>query len=153
MDQNIFLKRIKTLRTASGYSLYDVENLTGISRSTLQRMETGKTTLSLTHLVKLANLYHVPLAYLFGEESSSISQKKVDLINHLLGDSYEFVYEEEFDCYHLFDNDSEDEDEIIGTMSPDSLQSVYEQIENFTVFTIYSMRGISVRPKIKSEHL
>lgn len=64
---DIIRKRIKEKRAALGYSYQDVANLTGLSKSTLQRYETGSIgRIPLDKLEVLANALECPAEYLLG---------------------------------------------------------------------------------------
>jgi transcriptional regulator with XRE-family HTH domain len=58
--------RLKRLRTQRGLTLTGVAAATGISKSTLSRLETGQRRPSLELLLPLAQAYHVPLDDLVG---------------------------------------------------------------------------------------
>jgi transcriptional regulator with XRE-family HTH domain len=58
--------RLKRLRTQRGVTLTSLAAATGISKSTLSRLETGQRRPSLEVLLPLAQAYHVPLDDLVG---------------------------------------------------------------------------------------
>jgi transcriptional regulator with XRE-family HTH domain len=58
--------RLKRLRTQRGVTLASLATTTGISKSTLSRLETGQRRPSLELLLPLAQAYHVPLDDLVG---------------------------------------------------------------------------------------
>lgn len=58
--------RLQSLRTHRGLSLTSVARATGISKSTLSRLETGQRRASLELLLPLAQVYRVPLDELVG---------------------------------------------------------------------------------------
>ncbi len=58
--------RLKRLRTQRGVTLTSLAAATGISKSTLSRLETGHRRPSLELLLPLAQAYHVPLDDLVG---------------------------------------------------------------------------------------
>src|ERR687884_1804783 len=58
--------RLKRLRTQRGVTLTGLAAMTGISKSTLSRLETGQRRPSLELLLPLAQAYHVPLDDLVG---------------------------------------------------------------------------------------
>jgi transcriptional regulator with XRE-family HTH domain len=58
--------RLKRLRTQRGLSLTVLSEMTGISKSTLSRLETGQRRASLELLLPLARAYRVPLDDLVG---------------------------------------------------------------------------------------
>lgn len=58
--------RLQTIRTRLGITLADLSERTGISKSTLSRLETGQRRPSLELLLPLAHVYRVPLDDLVG---------------------------------------------------------------------------------------
>lgn len=67
-------KRIKELRQKRGYSYQDLADLTGFSKSVLQRYETGETDkLPLSRLMTIAEALKCTPAYLMGWENSTNS--------------------------------------------------------------------------------
>lgn len=58
--------RLRLLREHHGLSLSELTDLTGISKSTLSRLETGQRRASLELLLPLAQVYRVPLDELVG---------------------------------------------------------------------------------------
>lgn len=70
------IKRIKDRRTEMGLSYQDMENATGISKSTWQRYETGKIRkLSIDRLDSIAKILKTTPAYLMGWEDT----KEIDI--------------------------------------------------------------------------
>jgi len=59
-------QRLKTLRVQHGVTLASLSGFTGISKSTLSRLETGQRRPSLELLLPLAQAYGVPLDELVG---------------------------------------------------------------------------------------
>lgn len=77
--EHTFTQRIKQLRKEAGYSYTQLEKLTGISRSTLQRYETnGNPQIPLPKLTAIAQAFNVSEAYLLGYESKNIPQNFYD---------------------------------------------------------------------------
>lgn len=72
--------RLKRLRSIRGTSLADLTNLTGISKSTLSRLETGQRKPSLELLLPLALAYGVPLDELVG--APEVGDPRVHLKPH-----------------------------------------------------------------------
>ena len=60
------MNRLNQLRYEKGYTLEDIERKTGIKRSTYNNYENGKTEPKLATWNKLADYFHVPVAYLKG---------------------------------------------------------------------------------------
>jgi transcriptional regulator with XRE-family HTH domain len=69
--------RLKRLRTQRSITLADLSKATGISKSTLSRLETGQRRPSLELLLPLAKAYRVPLDELVG--ASEVSDPRVRL--------------------------------------------------------------------------
>lgn len=70
-------ERLKKLRIEHKYSYQKLEELTGISRSSLQRYENGlNTNLTSSKLTILADAYGVPPTYLLGWESKDLPYDK-----------------------------------------------------------------------------
>jgi transcriptional regulator with XRE-family HTH domain len=69
--------RLKRLRTQRSITLADLSKATGISKSTLSRLETGQRRPSLELLLPLAKAYRVPLDELVG--ASDVSDPRVRL--------------------------------------------------------------------------
>lgn len=75
-EMNEIIKRIKDRRTEMGLSYQDMENATGISKSTWQRYETGKIRkLGIDKLDLIAKILKTTPAYLMGwEEKKDIEE-------------------------------------------------------------------------------
>ena len=74
---SIRTERIKSLVEQSGLSYQELEKLTGIKKSSLQRYASGVTTkIPLDVIERLANAFHVSQSYLMGwdEKESSPSE-------------------------------------------------------------------------------
>jgi transcriptional regulator with XRE-family HTH domain len=57
-------RRIRMLREDNGWTLADLTDKTGISKSTLSKLENGQTNLSLTNLIKLSEGLQIPITTL-----------------------------------------------------------------------------------------
>lgn len=100
-------QRLKALRQEAGYSFAKLEELTGISRSTLQRYETRNSSkIPTSKLEKIADAYNVSPAYLMGWEGKDISYSDfssfIPLLNEL---GYKIIYEEKDEMYFLVENE------------------------------------------------
>lgn len=95
-------ERIKALVDSSGMSYQDLEKLTGIKKSSLQRYASGVTTkIPLDVIEKLANTFNVSQEYLMGwdEKESSPSEPQLtegekvllDLFNRVPEDKQQLV--------------------------------------------------------------
>ena len=69
-------ERLKQLRIKSKLMQYEVEELTGINRSTLSLYELGIRVPTIDKLMKLALLYGVSIDYLCGIEKVNIRENE-----------------------------------------------------------------------------
>ena len=69
-------ERLKQLRIKSKLTQYEVEELTGINRSTLSLYELGIRVPTIDKLMKLALLYGVSIDYLRGIEKVNIRENE-----------------------------------------------------------------------------
>jgi transcriptional regulator with XRE-family HTH domain len=67
MDEDSLGTTLRTIRTARGLSLAQVAKATGISRSLLSLIETGRSDITIGRLTRLAQLYELRLAELVPE--------------------------------------------------------------------------------------
>lgn len=95
--------RLRNTRKEAGISLYALEKSTGISRSTLQRYETGKSTrITNSSLQKIANALNVTPAYLMGLESKILPNNYYDTLNKILNEiEYAIEYDNDDDAFYL----------------------------------------------------
>jgi transcriptional regulator with XRE-family HTH domain len=81
--------RLRRLRAKSGLTLAALSEATGISKSTLSRLESGQRRPSLELLLPLAGAYHVPLDDLVG--APEVGDPRVRLKPHALPNGELFV--------------------------------------------------------------
>ncbi|GAA0673129.1 XRE family transcriptional regulator [Kitasatospora atroaurantiaca] len=81
--------RLRRLRAKSGLTLAALSETTGISKSTLSRLESGQRRPSLELLLPLAGAYHVPLDDLVG--APEVGDPRVRLKPHALPNGGTFV--------------------------------------------------------------
>ena len=62
---------LKDLRTRANYSQQKLADITGISKTVLAELETGKRNIGLAILTKLADFYGVTLDYIMGREAKN----------------------------------------------------------------------------------
>lgn len=74
-------ERIKKLREKKGLSTTDLSRLTGISQSTISKLENGKRKPELSTLEKIADALIVTVDRLSGESASSIIEDKIKELN------------------------------------------------------------------------
>lgn len=102
-----FRNRLRKLREDAHYTYKDLEKLTGISRSTLQRYETSSAVnIKLNRLSALAKAYNVSIAYLMGYESKDLPSEDYYALNNILGDlGYQLIYDDSTESHYLTDNE------------------------------------------------
>ncbi|MER6074664.1 helix-turn-helix transcriptional regulator [Streptomyces sp. NPDC001817] len=66
---------LRDLRTKHGWSVYDVEKRTGVSRSTLSRIERQVTSPTMVVLAKVCRAYGCSVSHLVGEAEAHGAQK------------------------------------------------------------------------------
>lgn len=80
---SIYSERINKAIKDSGYTYQELENITGVKKSSLQRYATGTTTkIPLEVIKKLSNTLGVTQEYLLGWESGE--EKKNDLLANII---------------------------------------------------------------------
>lgn len=83
LDVQLIVTRIRKRRLELGLSYQDVANLTGFSKSTIQRYETGYIRkLPINQLSVIAEALQVSPAYLMGWENDTNSNATPDEIKH-----------------------------------------------------------------------
>jgi transcriptional regulator with XRE-family HTH domain len=65
---------LRSIRAAKGWTLAEVKDLTGLSISTLSKLETGKIALTYDKLMKLGRALNVDMAQLLGESYKPIGE-------------------------------------------------------------------------------
>lgn len=98
-----FVIRLKKLRKEHNYSFKKLQELTGISSSSLQRYEKGAgANLPLSKISAIANAYNVSPSYLMGWDSKDLPYNSYKIIIPLLeDDGYKIVYHEEDESFTL----------------------------------------------------
>lgn len=79
-------ERIKKIRTSYGLSTYNLSQMTGISQSTISKLENGKRKADSEILEKIALALNVSVDRLSGESVSSIIENRLDELNISLED-------------------------------------------------------------------
>jgi len=74
---NLIAKRIHNLRQKSGYTLSQIAELSGVSRSMISLIERGETSPTAAVLNKLADALGVSLASLFSIESQNTTKQPI----------------------------------------------------------------------------
>ncbi|MES5142475.1 helix-turn-helix domain-containing protein [Lactobacillus crispatus] len=78
------MNRLKELRKVKGYSLDDVEDLTGITRGTYNNYENGNTEPKLKTWQKLADFYGVSVPYLQGRYDHLTKKEALQVIHEVM---------------------------------------------------------------------
>ncbi|STX17674.1 Cro/CI family transcriptional regulator [Lactobacillus acidophilus] len=78
------MNRLKELRKVKGYSLDDVEDLTGITRGTYNNYENGNTEPKLKTWQKLADFYGVSVPYLQGRYDHLTKKEALQTIHEIM---------------------------------------------------------------------
>ena len=69
-------KRLKHLRDVSGLTQEEVGKLTGVTKATINRYETGEIDIKRTVAIKLAAVSNVSPAYIMGWTDNAITEKR-----------------------------------------------------------------------------
>lgn len=85
MDNSLFLKefgaRVRELRRINGWTQKELADRCGYtsdtSNSTINKIESGKSDISLTKLLSLAQVFDVSVSYLMGDGSSEKDRKSI----------------------------------------------------------------------------
>lgn len=86
---------LKDLRTRANYSQQKLADITGISKTVLAELETGKRNIGLAILTKLADFYGVTLDYIMGREAKNETDERSD-IEKISAENNFSVADEEF---------------------------------------------------------
>ena len=73
-------KRIKDLREDNDLFQRDIANLLGISQQYYSEYESGKRTITISHLITLAKYYNVSIDYLVGLSNFKDKNKKANSV-------------------------------------------------------------------------
>ncbi len=79
-------ERIKKIRNEGGLSTYDLSKITGISQSSISKMENGKRKIDNIALEKIAAALNVSIERLTGESVSCIIEQRLEDLNTSLGE-------------------------------------------------------------------
>lgn len=132
MRPPILNERLKLLRKEAGYSYKKLEEITGISRSTLQRYESNPfADIPLNKLTTLANAYGVSVSYILGSEDRNMPYEYFKSLSPLLKEiGYEFQYDEYDKSYELLIKNHQHENSFY------SIKISNEQIKNLKETTL-----------------
>ncbi len=145
----ILNERLKNLRKEFGYSYKKLEDLTGISRSSLQRYETNpKADIPLNKLTILAKTYDVSVAYLLGTESRDMPYEYFQSISPLLKElNCEIHYDEHGKSYELFIKKRSSENSFCSLpISNEQIKHLKETTLSFLGFKINELIDSYVKP-------
>lgn len=123
--EGLISTRLKQLRKQAGYSYVKLEELTGISRSTLQRYENRtEAKIPLSKLKMICKAYEVSPAYVMGWESKELPTSFYSSLAPLL---------KEFDCSIEYDNSL---DLFIMTYGEGDYPLTVDQVKNIKETTL-----------------
>ncbi len=74
----IFGSQIKTLRTASEYTIEFVSKESGLSKAFISQIETGKRSINIHDLKRLLSVYNYSVMRFFSESADAVEGKKYD---------------------------------------------------------------------------
>jgi transcriptional regulator with XRE-family HTH domain len=88
---NIIGSNLAKIRKERGYSLDQISQLTGVSKSMLSQIEKGQKTPTVTTLWKIANGLNVSLSLLMKDQESPVQVIKSDRFNRLIEDDGKYM--------------------------------------------------------------
>ena len=132
MRPSLLNEKLKQLRKEFWYSYKKLEELTGISRSSLQRYESNPCAdIPLNKLNIIADVYKVTISYLLGYEAKEMPYEYFESLSSLLHEiGCEIHYDEYKNVYELWIKDSQQ------SSSYHTFPISYEQISNLKETTI-----------------
>ncbi|HGU6173175.1 TPA: helix-turn-helix domain-containing protein [Escherichia coli] len=74
-------ERLKKIRKERGLSLRALAEKSGISKSTLNDIETGKSNPSVETLTKIAKALNIEISYFFSDENDTMNNQDLDFSN------------------------------------------------------------------------
>lgn len=131
-----FVVRLRNLRKKYNYSFKDLERLTGISSSTLQRYEQGLgANMPMNKLWAIADAYNVSTSYFLGYESSDLPYEQYATIIPLLREEgYDINYHSENESFSLdFQNTS-------VPISIEQIKALKETIKSYLLFKLSELK-------------
>ncbi|MFV0343437.1 MAG: helix-turn-helix domain-containing protein [Anaerocolumna sp.] len=139
--------RIKRRRAELKLSLQEIADLTGLSKSTLQRYENGQTDkIPLNKLNELAYALQVTPMYLMGWESKDLPYAYFDSMMDLVKElGYDIKYDEINEAYMIIM-----EDDLVCILWDSDLKELKDSVSAFTKFKI--MENINKVKAIKSKN-
>ena len=134
-DFNLFTKRIVDRRKELGLTLQQLQDLTGISRSALQRYEhAGFDNISTSKLQKIADALDVTPSYLFGAESKGLPHARLEHFSGLLKQiNLNLKYDQKSDSYLVHDGVK------TKSLTENQVISLIDETLNFISFRLYNM--------------
>ena len=132
-----FVVRLRNLRKEHNYSFKKLEELTGISSSSLQRYEKGiGANLSLNKIELIANAYNVSRAYLMGFDSKDLPYNYYKSIVPLLEEAgYTITYHEDTETFTI------DSENISREISIEELKSLKDTINSYFQFKLNEIQN------------
>lgn len=134
-DNDIAAQRMRQRRKDLNLSLAELSDLTGISKSSLQRYETNSGNMKQSAIVKISKALDITPMYLLGLENIEVPTEELTLINDLVsGSGYKIEYNnirDQFDIY--FDN------KIVGQLTPFDLHILKDKLISYAKFSIQEL--------------
>lgn len=130
-----FVARLRNLRKEHNYSFKELQSLTGISSSSLQRYEKGiGANLPLNKLYLIAQAYNVSISYLMGYDSKDLPRDQYEVIIPLLDhEGFKITYHNETETFTL---DSENNSIPIEIEQIKELSTAVQSYFRFKFFEI-----------------
>ncbi|WP_079709825.1 helix-turn-helix domain-containing protein [Paraliobacillus ryukyuensis] len=79
----IIAENLKLIRSTNGYSLSLVSEGTGITKSTLSRIENGKSPITVDHLDSLTSFYNIDIKLLFIKIKNENKREYINLLEKI----------------------------------------------------------------------
>lgn len=80
---NVYIgSRIRELRKGKKMTQFELASKLNISQQTLSRYENGSTQISYAELIRLVELFKIPIEYFFGMEIQEVSDDEIRLVSY-----------------------------------------------------------------------
>lgn len=145
-------ERLRSLRKNAGYSYKKLEELTGISRSSLQRYETNPLAdIPLNKLTILANVYGVTISYLLGSEDKDMPYEYFKSLSPLLDEiNCQIHYDEHEKSYKLWIKNNQHENSFHSlSISNEQIKNLKETTLSYIAFKINELIASTKPPTTK----
>lgn len=142
-------ERLQELRKSAGLSYQKLEELTGISHSTLQRYEKNiALDIPLNKLTTLANVYGVTVSYLLGTEDKDMPYEYFESLSPMLKEiGCEIHYDEHTQTYELWINNDQHNNAFHALpISNEQIKNIKETTLSYLRFKISELISVSKPP-------